>query len=341
MKTIAMCALLAALAFGLLPGNRDEAAAPDEGLVLLVETQQDAQAPQKASSARQNQSEKAAVQTAPDAQTVRLLDGGAVTALSMEDYLTGVLLSEMPADFETEARKAQAVAARTFTCRKLLQPKHENADVCAEASCCQAWTSREQLRQKYGASIDAVWSAAREAVRQTAGEVLTYDGQLIDAVYFSCSGGATEAAVAVWGTDVPYLQAVESPGEEAAPRFSSRAVFSPEEFSQRLMQENPDVQLSGSPDAWLGETTRSAGGGAATCSIGGVSFSGTQLRRMFGLNSTRLTLSYQDGDFVFDVTGFGHRVGMSQYGAQTMAQLGFSYQTILQYYYQGAEVERQ
>ena len=115
MKTIAMCALLAALAFGLLPGNRDEAAAPDEGLVLLVETQQDAQAPQKASSARQNQSEKAAVQTAPDAQTVRLLDGGAVTALSMEDYLTGVLLSEMPADFETEARKAQAVAARTFT----------------------------------------------------------------------------------------------------------------------------------------------------------------------------------------------------------------------------------
>ena len=89
MKTIAMCALLAALAFGLLPGNRDEAAAPDEGLVLLVETQQDAQAPQKASSARQNQSEKAAVQTAPDAQTVRLLDSGAVTALSMEDYLTG------------------------------------------------------------------------------------------------------------------------------------------------------------------------------------------------------------------------------------------------------------
>ncbi len=179
MKTIAMCALLAALAFGLLPGNRDEAAAPDEGLVLLVETQQDAQAPQKASSARQNESEKAAVQTAPDAQTVRLLDGGAVTALSMEDYLTGVLLSEMPADFEPEARKAQAVAARTFTCRKLLQPKHENADVCADFSCCQAWTSREQLRQKYGASFDAVWSAAREAVRQTAGEVLTYDGQLI------------------------------------------------------------------------------------------------------------------------------------------------------------------
>lgn len=341
MKTIAMCALLAALAFGLLPGNREEAAVPDEGLVLLVETQQDAQAPQKASSARQNQSEKAAAQTAPDAQTVRLLDGSAVTELSMEEYLTGVLLSEMPADFELEARKAQAVAARTFTCRKLLQPKHENADVCADFSCCQAWTSREQLQQKYGASFDTVWEAAREAVRQTAGEVLRYDGQLIDAVYFSCSGGATEAAVAVWGTDVPYLQAVESPGEEAAPRFSSQAVFSPEEFSQRLMQENPDVQLNGSPDTWLGETTRSAGGGVAACSIGGVSFSGTQLRRAFALNSTRFTLSYQDGNFLFDVTGFGHRVGMSQYGAQTMARLGFSYRTILQYYYQGAELERQ
>lgn len=341
MKTIAMCALLAALAFGLLPGNRDEAAASDPGLVLLVETWEEAEAPRKAASAQQNESEAIMTQTAPDAQTVRLLDGGAVAELSMEDYLTGVLLSEMPAEFETEARKAQAVAARTFTCRKLLQPKHENADVCAEASCCQAWTSREQLRQKYGASFDTVWNAALAAVRQTAGQVLTYDGQLIDAVYFSCSGGATEAAVAVWGTDVPYLQAVESPGEEAAPRFSSRAVFPPEEFAQRLMQENPDVQLNGSPDTWLGETTRSAGGGVAACSIGSVSFSGTQLRRMFGLNSTRLTLSYQDGDFVFDVTGFGHRVGMSQYGAQTMAQLGFSYRTILQYYYQGAEVERQ
>ena len=340
MKTIAMCALLAALAFGLLPGSCEKPAAPDEGLVLLVETGEEAEAPRKAACAQQNELETTMTQTSPDAQTVRLLDGGAVRELSMEDYLTGVLLSEMPADFETEARKAQAVAARTFTCRKLLHPKHEKADVCADSSCCQAWTSREQLRQKYGEFFDAVWSAAREAVRQTAGEVLRYDDQLIDAVYFSCSGGATEAAVAVWGTDVPYLQAVESPGEEAAPRFSSRAVFSPEEFSQRLMQESPDVQLGGSPDAWLGETTRSAGGGAATCSIGGISFSGTQLRRIFALNSTRFTLSYQDGNFVFDVTGFGHRVGMSQYGAQKMAQLGFSYRAILEYYYQGAQLEK-
>ena len=138
MKTIAMCALLAALAFGLLPGNRDEAAASDAGLVLLVETREEAEATRKAASAQQNESEAIMTQTAPDAQTVRLLDDGAVAELSMEDYLTGVLLSEMPADFETEARKAQAVAARTFTCRKLLQPKHENADICAEASCCQA-----------------------------------------------------------------------------------------------------------------------------------------------------------------------------------------------------------
>ena len=122
MKTIAMCALLAALAFGLLPGNRDEAAASDAGLVLLVETGEEAVAPRKAASAQQNESEAIMTQTAPDAQTVRLLDDGAVAELSMEDYLTGVLLSEMPAEFETEARKAQAVAARTFTCRKLLQP---------------------------------------------------------------------------------------------------------------------------------------------------------------------------------------------------------------------------
>lgn len=341
MKTIAMCALLAALAFGLLPETVMKPRRRTRDWCCWSKRSRTHRRLRKHLLRGRTSRRKPLCKQRRMHRRFACSIAGAVTALSMEDYLTGVLLSEMPADFETEARKAQAVAQGRLPVGSILQPKHENADVCAEASCCQAWTSQERLRQKYGASFDAVWSAAREAVRQTAGEVLTYDGQLIDAVYFSCSGGATEAAVAVWGTDVPYLQAVESPGEEAAPRFSSRAVFSPEEFSQRLMQENPDVQLSGSPDAWLGETTRSAGGGAATCSIGGVSFSGTQLRRMFGLNSTRLTLSYQDGDFVFDVTGFGHRVGMSQYGAQTMARLGFSYQTILQYYYQEAEVERQ
>ena len=256
MKTIAACALLAALAFGLLPGMRQQWIPKDDGLVLLVET--DAaqnEAAQSVSGAADDPDPAEAL----DNRTVRLLAGEEILELSMEDYLTGVLLSEMPVDFSPEARKAQVVAARTFTCRKLESPKHTQADVCADFACCQAWTSRGDLERKYGDDFPAVWQSAQELVRESAGEVLTFGGELIDAVYFSCSGGATEAAVAVWGTDVPYLQSVESPGEEIAPRFSSQEIFAPAEFSEILRAENPDVHLTGSPETWVGETAYTEG----------------------------------------------------------------------------------
>ena len=335
MRTIAACALLAVLAFGLLPSQKAAKPARDEGFVLLVETQTESQCEKKGETAQ----EKTVEETA-DAQTIRLQTETGVISLSMEDYLTGVLLSEMPSDFQLEARKAQAVAARTFACRKLEHPKHDLADVCSDFSCCQAWTSQEALEKKYGDAFSSVWQDAQRAVRETAGEVLHYNDQLIDAVYFSCSGGQTEAAVAVWGSDVPYLLSVESPGEEFAPRFSSQVIISPEEFAEKLTLADKTVSLPENPAQWLGETETSDAGGVARCTIGGVCFTGVQLRKIFGLNSTKFTLSFQDGRFVFDVRGFGHRVGMSQYGAEHMASLGFSYRTILQYYYQGAEVEQ-
>lgn len=330
MKTVLTCALLAALAFHLLPSGA-EPVRPQEkdGLVLLV---------QSAASALEEPTAAPADVPSADSQAVTLLSGGSVQTLCMREYLTGVLLSEMPAAFDVEARRAQAVAARTFTEKRRLTPKHENASVCDDAACCQAWTSRQALEERFGDSFEAVWQAAEQAVTDTAGEVLLYDGALIDAVYFSCSGGRTEPALAVWGTDVPYLQSVESPGEQDAPRYFSEAVFSPEEFSALLQSENENADFSGKPDAWLGKVTRSDGGGVLSCTIGGVSFSGTDLRRIFSLRSTNFTLSYRDGAFYFSVLGYGHRVGLSQYGAQAMAELGFSYRTILQYYYQGARV---
>ena len=334
MKTIAMCAALTALAFWLLPGsNVKNAAEKIEPMVLLVETAQDEPSTESLPEAPEIPDE--------DDETIRLLTDNGVLELSMRDYLTEVLLSEMPPDFPLEARKAQAVAARTFTRKKMLHPKHEEAAVCADSSCCQAWTSREDLAAKYGADFEAVWEAARQAVLDTAGEVLTFEGELIDAVYFSCSGGSTEAAVAVWGSDVPYLQSVESPGEEAAPRFFSTVSVSPEEFSRVLREEAPKIDLSGEPETWLGEETRSDGGGVASLYIGGLPFSGVTLRSLFGLNSANFDLTFADGAFHFDVRGFGHRVGLSQYGAENMAELGFSYRTILEFYYQGAKVEKQ
>ena len=337
MKTIVACALLAALAFGLLPGMEQQWIPEDDGLVLLVET--DAaqnEAAQSVSGAADDLDPAEAL----DNRTVRLLAGEEILELSMEDYLTGVLLSEMPVDFFTggaqgtggccpdvyvpEARKPKAYAGRRVRGLRLLSGVDKPGD----------------LERKYGDDFTAVWQSAQKLVRESAGEVLTFGGELIDAVYFSCSGGATEAAVAVWGTDVPYLQSVESPGEEIAPRFSSQEIFAPAEFSEILRAENPDVHLTGSPETWVGETAYTEGGSVETCVIGGIAFSGTKLRQLFGLNSARFTLTLKDGQFVFDVQGFGHRVGMSQYGAESMARIGFSYRSILLYYYQGAEIGR-
>lgn len=317
MSVITKAGLLALAAVLLLPSAQTTQAAQPEPLIVIVQKRQDAQE-----------------------RTLRVLRDGSVEEVALDTYLAQVVLSEMPASFAPEALKAQAVAARTFACRQTAGGKHENADVCAQSACCQACLTVEDLRARYGDGFEAAWDKALAAVRETQNEVLTYEGALIDAVYFSCSGGATEAAVAVWGTDVPYLQSVESPGEEIAPRFSSQEIFAPAEFSEILRAENPDVHLTGSPETWVGETAYTEGGSVETCVIGGIAFSGTKLRQLFGLNSARFTLTLKDGQFVFDVQGFGHRVGMSQYGAESMARLGFSYRTILLYYYQGAEIGR-
>ena len=265
-----------------------------------------------------------AVSLADERTTVRLLSGGEVTELSLHDYLIGVLLAEVPMDFEPEALKAQAVASRTYA---LHSQKHDGADVCDDSGCCQAW------REPQG---DTYYEKARAAVEATDGEVLCYGGELIDATFFSCSGGMTEDAAEVWGAQVPYLRSVKSPGEAQAAAFRSQAVFTPEEFSALL----PDAELTGDPAGWPGEVRQTAGGGVASMEIGGVCYAGTELRRIFSLRSTRFTLVYRDGGFCFDVLGSGHRVGLSQYGAQAMAQSGADYAEILHTYYTGVDITK-
>ena len=272
--------------------------------------------------------------------SIRLLHDGTVAQYPEEAYLAAVVLCEMPPDFESEALKAQAVAARTFAYKQMQHGKHENADVCADPGCCQAWMDEAALRKKYKDRYDEVYEKAMTAIRETVGEVLTYGGELIDATYFSCSGGSTEAAAEVWGSEVPYLQPVSSPGEEAAPRFFSQVIVDAETFRKTIEAATTQAKLTGRPESWIGEIQATPGGGVGTMQIGGVEFSGTQLRKLFGLNSTSFTVSVSQEGFTFDVRGFGHRVGMSQYGADNMAKQGFDYRSILLYYYQGVKIEK-
>ena len=259
---------------------------------------------------------------------------GNLQQMDLREYLVGVVLAEMPADFEPEALKAQAVVARTYTRKRMAGGKHSGAAVCMDSGCCQGWRSEEDYLEAGGkrASVEKV----RAAVADTDGLVLRYGGQLIDATYFSCSGGTTEDAVAVWGQDVPYLQSVLSPGEENAPRFSDSVTFSPAEFAGKL-----GLSANGDPGGWFGAATYTDGGGVDTMVIRGKTFSGTQLRSKLGLRSTAFEITVSGNTITVTTRGFGHRVGMSQYGAQAMAKTGSSFADILAHYYTGAELCRE
>lgn len=266
--------------------------------------------------------------------SVRLLQiDGTVTEQDLEGYLTQVLLAEIPASFEEEALKAQAVAARTYAWKAYTTgEKHENGCVCTDPACCQASITEETYLSKGGTQegIEKI----RAAVYATAGSVLTYEEELIDATYFSCSGGSTEAAVAVWGTDVPYLQSVPSPNENA--KYDSDTVsFSLEQFCNALGKE-----LNGDPQSWFRNVTYTEGGGVACMSIGGQDYSGTQLRKMLGLRSTVFSIASDKELITITTRGYGHRVGLSQYGANAMAKAGSNYEEILAHYYPGTQLQK-
>ena len=250
-------------------------------------------------------------ETDPEAMLSVQNPAGNLQQMSLREYLVGVVLAEMPADFEPEALKAQAVVARTYTRKRMEGSKHEGACVCMDPGCCQGWKSVEDYLSQGGraASVEKI----RSAVAETDGLVLCYDGKLIDATYFSCSGGTTEDAVAVWGQDVPYLQSVQSPGEEEAPRFTDTVTFSPAQLAEKL-----GLSGTGDPAEWFGSVTYTDGGGVEAMVIRGQTFTGTQLRQKLGLRSTAFSVRASADAITITTRGFGHRVGMSQYGAQAM-----------------------
>ena len=265
--------------------------------------------------------------------SLSVLDGdGLLRQMELDSYLTGVLLSEMPASFPEEALKAQAVVARTYAGRRMEGGKHGDAAVCMDPGCCQGYLSPEEYLAAGGSQADV--DRLRAAVAGTEGLVLTYGGELIDATYFSCSGGQTEDAVAVWGQNVPYLQSVESPGEEDAPRYTDTITFTPDRFRALT-----GCAGGGAPETWFGTVTYTEGGGVDTLELCGRVVTGKELRSLLGLRSTAFSVEVREGQIVIDTRGYGHRVGMSQYGARAMALEGADCAEILAHYYTGTALE--
>jgi len=280
--------------------------------------------------------------TADAETTISLLDQGTVREIAMDEYLWGVTAAEMPASFEPEALKAQAVAARTYALWKLSSgpcERHPDAQLCSESGCCQAYRTPEKMAEKWGENAGQYTEKIRGAVSATDGKVILYNGRVIEALYHSSSSGYTEDAVAVWGNDVPYLRSVVSPEDSTSvPDYYSVQRFPAEEFRNAFLKAYPDADLSGAPETWFAHLERSRTGSVIGVDIGGVRVKGTELRALLGLRSTAFSPGADKDAVFFSQIGYGHGVGMSQYGADVLARSGMDFVQILSWYYTGAEV---
>ena len=271
---------------------------------------------------------------------VRMEDGTAAT-LTLADYLWRVVAAEMPASFEREALRAQAVTARTYTLYQMgigTNPNHPEADMCTDIACCQAYLDPDQAAANWGDGASAYAAKITDAVSSTDGQAIFYEGALIDAVFFSSAAGRTLDAVEVWGGSVPYLTGVESPEGEEVPNYHTTAAVSLEDFRETFLAQYPQADLSGDPSGWFQSLRPTSSGGVNTVEVGGVVVKGSELRSLFGLRSAHFTVTAGAEGVAFSVTGYGHGVGMSQYGANAMARAGASWQEILEHYYTGVTI---
>lgn len=269
---------------------------------------------------------------------VSLNYNGSVIKLPLNEYLEGVVAAEMPALFPEEALKAQAVAARTYTMKKLAAAPatvHNGAAVCDKPSHCKAYAPLASHASAWSGKTEEYTQKIKNAVAETDGEILLYNNEPITAVFHSTSSGKTENAKDVWGGDVPYLVSVESKGEEDSPRYKDEKSVTYDEFKTLFSKAHPNAVFAENPENWFTSVSRSSAGGIKTISVAGVSVKGSELRSLLSLNSTNFTIAVRDGKITFSSRGYGHGVGMSQYGARAMALSGKNYEEILKSYYTG------
>ncbi|MGN1271216.1 MAG: stage II sporulation protein D [Clostridia bacterium] len=266
---------------------------------------------------------------------------GEIEELDLDEYLYGVVSSEMPASFEQEALKAQAIVARTYTIYKIVnKDKHEDADICDDSKCCQAWISKEARFEKWNENErEENWTKIVDAVDSTKGKIITYEGKPINALFHSNSGGKTEVVSSVWGgKDEPYLQSVETSGESNYSQYSSEVNITKNEFIEKVKQYHSNLEIDFSKEKQIEVLEYTEGQRIKTIKIGNLELSGTEIRNIFGLKSAKFEINVEGENIKFNVLGYGHGVGMSQTGADSMAKEGKNYEEIIKHYYTGVEI---
>ncbi|SDC10189.1 MULTISPECIES: stage II sporulation protein D [unclassified Candidatus Frackibacter] len=259
-----------------------------------------------------------------------------VLNLSLEEYLKGVVAAEMPASFNLEALKAQAVAARTYALRRVQGSGSRVIRISADSNIDQAWLSKSELLQKWGSL--KYWLKISKAVEETSGVFLTYDGQIILAAYHSASGARTAMAKNVWGKNVPYLQVVSSPYEDSSPYNHYEMKYTLDEFADKIGLKSWEERNNLKNKIQI--ISRSRSGRVLSIRIADEILTGREVRDRLNLKSTNFTYQISNDYIKFITKGNGHGVGMSQYGANGMARAGYDYLEILKHYYPGAKVKR-
>ncbi|PKR77759.1 stage II sporulation protein D [Halalkalibacillus sediminis] len=256
---------------------------------------------------------------------------GTTEEVPLEDYVVSVVAAEIPADFEMEALKAQALAARTYIVQKLQKKQGDQEYDVTDTVEHQVYKNFDELRDIWGVEFTRKFDRIQQAVKETEGEIITYEDQPIQVAFFSTSNGFTENAEDYWTNEIPYLKSVASPWDEQSPKFKEQQVFSNQEVFNRLGIET-------SLELRVENVVRTKSERIDKLQLNGVEFSGREIREKLGLRSNDFEIERKGDHVIFTTRGYGHGVGMSQYGANGMASEGKNYEYILKHYYQGVEI---
>ncbi len=297
--------------------------------------------PAESTTASYTQSDEAKKNT--DAVKVLLKEENKVVEVEMKEYLLGVLAAEMPATYHEEALKAQAVTAYTYLLyRRGVQsdkPDEElkGADLSDDSATHQGYLAPEARKEKWGDKAGTYEKKLTEAIKEVSNRVITFEGKPIMAAFHAINNGATNSAKTVWGGDVAYLQSVTSIGDRLSPDCTKTVAIKAEELSAMLATLE-GCELSGEAEDWIGEIRTTSSGYVSGISVGGKEYTGAKFREATGLRSAVFTCEYKNGSFHFTTEGYGHGVGLSQYGADYMARQGSTWEEIIKHYYTGVDI---
>lgn len=292
----------------------------------------------------QNENEKESTYDYKNYQTIKLLHAATneIEEIKLDEYLYGVVSAEMPANFEKEALKAQAVVARTYTIYKIKNNsgKHEGADICDNSACCQAWITKEDRLARWEEALrEENWNKILQAVNGIQGKIITYNNEPINAFFHSNSGGMTETTANVWGgTGYPYLQAVETAGEDTYTQYHSEVTLTKQTFIDKIKEKHSTFEIDFNAEDCIKVLEYTDGNRVKKVKIGNLELSGVEVRTILGLKSANFKITVDNENIKLEVIGYGHGVGMSQTGADSMAKSGSNYEEIIKHFYTGVEL---